>query len=309
MLQQTTVATVKERFDIFIERWPSIEALAAAPLDDVLHAWAGLGYYARARNLHKCARAVVDEFGGLFPGTVEELKQLPGVGDYTAAAIASIAFDRSETVVDGNVERVIARLFRVETPLPAAKKPIRESAAECTPAHRPGDYAQAMMDLGATICTPKNPKCSICPLSSECEGMLIADSLPTRGPKKSKPTRRGTAFWLERPDGAILFRRREESGLLGGMMEVPSSDWVVDGDVSEATTGPPIEAKNLRRVKGLVRHTFTHFHLELGVLKGQVDEMAASPEACRWVVPDQLDGLALPTVMKKVVELAIKGND
>jgi len=306
MLQQTTVATVRERFEEFLNKWPIVDDLAAAPLDDVLHAWAGLGYYARARNLHKCARAVVAEFDGRFPDTVEALRTLPGIGEYTAAAIAAIAFDRSECVVDGNIERVMARLFRITEPLPAGKKPIREAAAQCTPASRPGDYAQAMMDLGATVCTPRSPKCTVCPVVSNCEGRMIAENLPARMPKKPKPVRRGVAFWLERSDGSVLFRRRVESGLLGGMMEVPSSDWIEDGAPDVAATKPPVPVAERREVTGIVRHTFTHFHLELRLVKAHVDEDVSTPDACRWVLPDRFGDLALPTVMKKVVELALK---
>ncbi|MEQ9489289.1 MAG: A/G-specific adenine glycosylase [Alphaproteobacteria bacterium] len=308
MLQQTTVATVKERFDLFIDRWPGINDLARAPLDDVLHAWAGLGYYARARNLHKCAIAVSTEFGGAFPNTEETLRQLPGIGDYTAAAIAAIAFDRPANVVDGNIERVIARLFGVSEPLPGGKKPIRDAAASCAPTDRPGDYAQAMMDLGATVCSPKSPKCTVCPLVSLCAGRPVAESLPARAPKKQKPVRRGVAFWLEKPDGSILFRRRAETGLLGGMMEVPSSDWIENGPIAvEDGIVPPVPVRRLTESPGLVRHTFTHFHLEIGLTRGRVDSGVSAPDTCVWITPDQFGDLALPTVMKKVVELAMKG--
>lgn len=309
MLQQTTVATVRDRFADFLNRWPSIENLANAPLDDVLHAWAGLGYYARARNLHKCARAVVDGYGGRFPDDAVLLRKLPGIGDYTAAAIAAIAFDHPESVVDGNIERVIARVYRITEPLPAGKKPIRVTAAECSPLNRPGDYAQAMMDLGATVCSPKKPKCTICPLVSFCEGKLEAENLPVRAPKKPKPTRRGVAYWLQRPDGAVLFRRRVEAGLLGGMMEVPSSDWIEDKLISFDAALPPVPGTRMKVIDGIVRHTFTHFHLELGLLKGHVGEDVPPPDACSWVQPDRFGELALPTVMKKVVELAFKGSE
>lgn len=309
MLQQTTVATVKDRFVKFLNRWPSVEDLANAPLDDVLHAWAGLGYYARARNLHKCARVVVDGFGGRFPDDAVLLRKLPGIGDYTAAAVAAIAFDHPESVVDGNIERVIARLFRITEVLPVGKKSIRMAAAKCSPLRRPGDYAQAMMDLGATVCSPKKPKCTLCPLASFCEGKLVADSLPVRAPKKPKPTRRGVVYWLQRPDGAVLFRRRIESGLLGGMMEIPSSDWVEEGEVSHDDFPPPIPDARMKEIDGTVRHTFTHFHLELGLSKGHVEDSVPTPDTCSWVLPDKFGELALPTVMKKVVELAFKGSE
>src|SRR5205823_6586096 len=225
MLQQTTVATVGDYFHRFVMRWPTIEALAAAPIDEVLSAWAGLGYYARARNLHACARVVAEQHGGLFPEDEAALLALPGIGPYTAAAIRAIAFDHQASAVDGNVERVIARLFAIETPLPDAKIEIGARAAELVPARRAGDYAQAMMDLGATVCTPRSPRCVICPLMKNClaRKLAIAEKLPQRAPKADKPTRRGLAFVLARKDGAILLRKRPTNGLLGGMDEVPSS--------------------------------------------------------------------------------------
>ena len=221
MLQQTTVVTVGPYFQDFIARWPSVMDLAAASLDDVLHAWQGLGYYARARNLHKCAQVVAADLGGKFPEDEADLRALPGIGAYTAAAIAAIAFARPATVVDGNVERVIARLRRVETPLPPAKPELTRLAAELTPARRPGDYAQAIMDLGATVCMPRNPACDRCPWHADCAARAagVADELPRKLPKKERPTRRGVAFWTVRRDGSVLLRRRPESGLLGGMME------------------------------------------------------------------------------------------
>src|SRR5512143_3817114 len=227
MLQQTTVATVGDYFRRFVERWPTVEALAGAPLDEVLSAWAGLGYYARARNLHACARAVAEQQDGRFPEDEAGLLALPGIGRYTAAAIQAIAFDRPASAVDGNVERVIARLFAIETPLPDAKPEIQARGARLVPEARAGDYAQAMMDLGATVCTPRNPRCVICPLMANCRArkLGIAEELPRRAPKVAKPTRRGLAFVLARKDGAILLRKRPTKGLLGGMDEVPSSAW------------------------------------------------------------------------------------
>jgi A/G-specific adenine glycosylase len=215
MLQQTTVVTVKSYFENFLEIWPKISDLAAAPLDDVLHAWQGLGYYARARNLHKCAGVIVTEFGSLFPEDEQALLTLPGIGPYTAAAIAAIAFGKKTTPVDCNIERVIARLFAVSEALPKSKPKLTELAVKLTPDDRAGDYAQALMDIGATICTPKKPTCSLCPLSGECraEARGIAEELPARAPKKNKPTRLGTAFWLVNPKGEILLRRRPEKGL------------------------------------------------------------------------------------------------
>ncbi|CAN0572655.1 unnamed protein product, partial [Laminaria digitata] len=253
-----TVATVGPYFERFLGRWPTVGDLAAADLDDVLHGWQGLGYYARARNLHKCAMVVATELGGVFPGTEAELLKLPGIGPYTAAAIAAIAFDRRATVVDGNVERVMARLFAVEDPLPGSKETLRAHAISVTPDARFGDYAQATMDLGATICSPTKPACAICPLTDLCAArrLGIAEDLPKKTPKAERPTRRGVAFWIVAPDGAVLLRRRVESGLLGGMMEVPSTDWVPDGawTVSEAINQAPVTA-DWQELKGMVRHT------------------------------------------------------
>lgn len=306
MLQQTTVAAVGPYFTRFLERWPTIGALAAAPLDDVLREWAGLGYYARARNLHKCAIAVATGHGGIFPDSEEALLHLPGVGGYTAAAIAAIAFDRAANVVDGNVERVMARLHAEETPLPQAKPVLKQLAARHVPQRRAGDYAQALMDLGATICTPRKPKCAICPLVNACQArrMGIQDELPRRAPKAEKPTRYGMAFLLQRNDGAILLRRREEKGLLGGMMEVPSSEWLNSRqDEEELLTAAPGKADWLI-LPGLVRHTFTHFHLELQVavagVRGPARGIAGS-----FVALDALGGEALPSVMRKIVDHAM----
>lgn len=307
MLQQTTVATVGPYFERFLGRWPTVEALAAAALDEVLHAWQGLGYYARARNLHKCAKAVTEEFGGRFPDTEAALLELPGVGPYTAAAVAAIAFDRKATVVDGNVERVMARIFAIETLLPAAKDEMRARAAELTPETRCGDYAQAVMDLGATICSPRNPACAICPWRDFCAARSrgIEADLPRRAPKAQKPTRRGVAFWAVAPDGAVLLRRRIESGLLGGMMEVPSTEWhETGGDTAAAIAAAPVGA-DWQPVTGLVRHTFTHFHLELTVLAARVPKSAASAVGGVWCPAGQFADYALPTVMKKVVRLAV----
>ncbi len=305
MLQQTTVATVGAYFRRFVERWPTAEALAAAPLDEVLSAWAGLGYYARARNLHACAKAVVERHSGVFPEDEAALLALPGIGPYTAAAIRAIAFDYPASAVDGNVERVIARLYAIETPLPAAKEEMRARAAALVPNKRAGDYAQAMMDLGATVCVPRNPRCIICPLMETCLARKrdIAEELPRRAPKAEKPTRRGLAFVLLRKDGAILLRKRPPKGLLGGMDEVPSSDWREGGFMlAEALCQAPVNAK-WRTLQGLVRHTFTHFHLELTVARACVSTKVDG----EWCSLDRLDERALPTVMRKVIEHAVKG--
>jgi len=322
MLQQTTVAAVIPYYEIFLARWPTVRALAAAPLDDVLRAWAGLGYYARARNLHACARAVAGELGGRFPETAIELKRLPGIGDYTAAAIAAIAFGRSAVVVDGNVERVMARRFAVETPLPGAKAQLRELAGRLTPAERPGDYAQAVMDLGATVCTVRQPRCGGCPWSAECAGRAagIAETLPRRAPKPQRPTRHGAAFWISDGNGAVLLRRRPERGLLGGMMEVPSTVWgEVPIALSAARAAAPLKAP-LEVLPGLVRHSFTHFHLELAVLAGRIEGKnpkigdAGDPGGASsggggagiWVAVDRLGEQALPSLMRKVAAHALR---
>ena len=313
MLQQTTVATVGPYFRDFLSRWPTVEALAAADLDDVLKAWAGLGYYSRARNLHACARAVAAEHGGRFPDTPQALQALPGIGPYTAAAIAAIAFDHPATVVDGNVERVVSRLFAIETPLPASKPDIRACADLLTPRQRPGDFAQAMMDLGATICAPKRPACSRCPLERACAGAAqgIAETLPRKAPKAERPTRFGACFWVTRPDGAALLRQRPPKGLLGGMTEVPTTQWQARAegmpDAMSFLADAPLEA-DWQRKPGHVRHTFTHFHLELAVFVARVTSKQAKHAQGRWIAAEEVDAQALPTVMRKVVALARDGD-
>ena len=252
MLQQTTVKAVLPRYADFLRRWPDVTALAAAELGEVLAAWAGLGYYARARNLHACAREVVARHGGRFPATEAELRTLPGIGDYTAAAIAAIAFGARATPIDGNIERVVARLFAVATPLPAAKPEIRSLALALTPDERAGDFAQAMMDLGATLCSPRRPACGLCPLVSGCEGHAqgLAEVLPYRDAKAERPTRRGVAFVALRDDGAVLLRERPLKGLLGGMLETPSSPWTERGESAKAALShAPLKA-TMARVPG-----------------------------------------------------------
>jgi A/G-specific adenine glycosylase len=310
MLQQTTVATVGDYFDRFVKRWPTVDALAGAPLDDVLSAWSGLGYYARARNLHACARAVVERHDGRFPEDEAGLLALPGIGRYTAAAIRAIAFDQPASAVDGNVERVIARLYALSTPLPDAKIEIAARAAELVPPRRAGDYAQAMMDLGATVCVPRVPRCVICPLMADCKAraQAIAEELPRRLPKVAKPTRRGLAFVLMRKDGAVLLRKRPTKGLLGGMDEVPSSAWR-EGKLSlvEAMKEAPVPA-NWKVLQGGVRHTFTHFHLELAVARATANTsglVKLAPGAA-WVTVDRMTERALPTVMRKIIAHAVQ---
>jgi A/G-specific adenine glycosylase len=290
MLQQTTVATVAAYYRKFLDLWPTVEALAAAPREDVLKAWAGLGYYARARNLHACAKVVAEAWGGRFPDTEAGLSALPGIGPYTAGAIAAIAFDRQAAAVDGNVERVIARLHAIETPLPDAKPAIRELAAQMVPQQRAGDFAQALMDLGATLCTPKRLNCMICPWTEDCAGRRagIAGQLPRRKAKADRPRRKGVAFWVERADEKVLLRERPDRGLLGGMMEVPSSEW--RARIDRAETAAPLPAQWVK-TKRRVEHTFTHFHLELEIWSAHVPaDTEVSDRAARWVRKGDLAG-------------------
>ncbi|CCG42946.1 A/G-specific adenine glycosylase [Magnetospirillum molischianum] len=310
MLQQTTVAAVIPYFNTFLTRWPTVEALAAAPVEEVMHAWAGLGYYARARNLHQCAKTVTEWRGGHFPEDEDSLRRLPGIGDYTAAAIASIAFGHRAVVVDGNVERVMARLFAVTDPLPGAKARLKALAGELTPSERAGDYAQAVMDLGATLCSPRNPACGLCPWRESCAALAqgLEATLPARTPKPERPTRRGIAFWIVARDGAVLLRRRPPQGLLGGMMEVPSTEWRPEPwEIDEAQSFAPLPADRLagpwRPLPGLVRHTFTHFHLELMVAAARAT--GQPPVRGLWCPLDRLAEQALPTLMRKVVRLAL----
>ncbi len=301
MLQQTTVVAVIPYYQSFTRRWPDIEALARAPLDDVLVAWQGLGYYARARNLVKCARLLKADHGGVFPSSVEALVKLPGIGPYSAAAIAAIAFDQPELVVDGNVERVVARLYAVAEPLPGAKARLRRLAAGLSPSLRPGDYAQAMMDLGATICTPRAPQCRSCPLRGGCAAHALGApaGYPRRAPRAKLPLRRGTAWFAVNGRGQILLRRRPPDGLLGGMMEVPSSPWRAGGGASPTL---PEVAAPWRVIERPVVHVFTHFRLELRVAWAllaarQGRELAADGV---WAAPEALAAFALPSIMKKV---------
>ncbi|WP_423338155.1 A/G-specific adenine glycosylase [Rhizobium sp. HT1-10] len=304
MLQQTTVAAVKAYFLKFIGRWPTVIDLAAAPVDDVMAAWAGLGYYARARNLKKCADAVANEHGGWFPDTEEGLRALPGIGDYTSAAVAAIAFDRQAAVMDGNVERVISRLYAISTPLPAAKPLMKQKVVALTPPIRPGDFAQAMMDLGATICTPKRPACSLCPFNGSCEALRLHDPeyFPVKAPKKTKPVRQGAAFVAVNRDGEILLRRRIDSGLLGGMTEVPTTAWTARLDGETTLEAAPFEAD--WQACGIVVHVFTHFELRLSIFRAAVGATSGADDGW-WEPVTNLDSQALPTVMKKAIAQAI----
>jgi A/G-specific adenine glycosylase len=297
MLQQTTVAAVKPYFERFLSRWPTVQALAAADDAELMAAWAGLGYYSRARNLLACARAIARDHDGRFPRTVAALRMLPGVGNYTSAAIAAIAFGEAATVIDGNVERVIARLFAIGEP--AAKALIRERAAALTPSSRAGDYAQAMMDLGATICTPRNPACAICPGRPHCQAFMQGrpEDFPVKPPKAAKPHRRGVAFWAE-ADGHVLLVTRPAKGLLGGMRALPSGEWAEVAGLEAA----PVAA-DWRVIDRSVRHVFTHFSLDLSVASATVPR--ANVPGGEWWPIAELDAAGLPTVFDKAARLAM----
>lgn len=307
MLQQTTVPAVKPYFETFLKRWPRVQDLAAAPVDEVMEAWAGLGYYARARNLHKCAKAVSETHGGVFPDTEAGLLELPGIGPYTAAAIAAIAFNRAAAVLDGNIERVLARVFSVQTPLPQARPELRALSAKVTPQARPGDFAQAMMDLGATVCTPKTPDCLLCPLQTICTGFKsgIAPELPRKAAKAARPVRHAVAFLLLREeDGAVLLRRRPPQGLLGGMLEVPSTPWRDESWLTQDALAAAPVALDWTALNGAAEHVFTHFTLKITAVHGRITAKAAAKLDGLWQQPRTAQ---LPTVMKKMLGL-LPGN-
>ena len=311
MLQQTTVKAVGPYFEKFVARWPDVMALGNASLDDVLRMWAGLGYYSRARNLHACAVAVTREHGGAFPETEEGLRALPGIGAYTAAAIAAIAFDRHTMPVDGNIERVVSRLFAVEEELPQAKPLIQQMAATLLANSRAGDSAQALMDLGASICTPKKPACALCPLNEDCAARVLGtqETFPRKAPKKSGTLRRGAAFVVTRGD-ELLVRSRPGKGLLGGMTEVPGSDWLAGQEDAAAKQQAP-DMKGLSRWQrkvGVVTHVFTHFPLELVVYTAKAEARARAPAGMRWVPLATLADEALPNVMRKVIAHALDAS-
>jgi A/G-specific adenine glycosylase len=304
MLQQTTVKAVGPYFERFTARWPDVTSLARASLDSVLRLWAGLGYYSRARNLHACAVAVIRDHGGAFPDNEEGLRALPGIGPYTAAAIAAIAFDRRTMPVDGNIERVVSRLFAVEEALPQAKPLIRELASTLLGESRAGCSAQALMDLGASICTPKKPACALCPLTEHCAARLqgTQESFPRKAAKKTGVLRRGAAFVVRRGE-ELLVRTRPEKGLLGGMTEVPGSDWIAEHDDNAARDQAPALKGVARwhRKAGVVTHVFTHFPLELVVYAAEVPLRTRAPAGMRWVPIATLADEAFPNVMRKVI--------
>jgi A/G-specific adenine glycosylase len=318
MLQQTGVKAVAPYFLKFLARWPDVDALGRASLEDVLRMWAGLGYYSRARNLHACAVAVRRDHGGAFPDSEQRLRALPGIGPYTAAAIAAIAFGRRTMPVDGNIERVVSRLFAVEQSLPQAKPVIQQLATTLIGVSRAGDdnsragdeksragdIAQALMDLGSSICTPKKPACALCPLNEDCVGRARGDqeSFPRKAPKKTGALRRGAAFVVTRGD-ELLVRTRAEKGLLGGMTEVPTSHWLAAQD-DKAALGQAPRLKDIarwHRKQGTVTHVFTHFPLELVVYTASIPTRARAPTGMRWVSIATLTDEALPNVMRKVI--------
>jgi A/G-specific adenine glycosylase len=305
MLQQTNVTTVKPYFEKFLRLFPQIEDLAVAEDTQVMAAWAGLGYYSRARNLLKCARQVHTEYQGRFPDTQDALLALPGIGPYTAAAIAAIAFNRPTAPVDGNIERVLSRLYLDTTPLPALKKPVKTYMQNLVPDNRPGDFAQAMMDLGATICTPKRPDCSRCPWQGDClaHQQGVAETLPRRAPKKPKPERSGTVFWLENQVGDVLMARRPDKGLLGGMMMFPSLGWDPHNETSLSQSLP----ENWTKLAGNVVHIFTHFRLTLQVQAQTAPKGFRIPAGYQWVSPRDFATQALPSVMRKIVVHVLDG--
>jgi A/G-specific adenine glycosylase len=308
MLQQTTVTAVKRYFLGFVARWPNVGELAQTPGEEVMRAWAGLGYYSRARNLHACAKIVAGQLNGKFPGTEAGLQDLPGIGPYTAAAVAAIAFGRPSAAIDGNAERVLARLYSIATPLPAAKSEIKAKAAAMVPVERPGDFAQAMMDLGAMICSPKHPSCGICPLLKYCRGHASGcpESLPRKEPRRERPLRQGAVFFVRRRDGAVLVRTRPPKGLLGGMTELPGTAWETHVDAASVASQAPVEA-SYRKLGREVTHAFTHFALRLDIYVAEVSSGRRAPKGYRFVPDCGLDKEAFPSVMRKIIE-AVRQN-
>ena len=303
MLQQTRAAAVIPYFNEFMSRWPTLEALALAPRNEILHAWAGLGYYARARNLHSSAQVLVKQYGGKIPCEVNELRSLPGVGPYTASAIAAIAFDQPTVVIDANVERILARLFKIQKPIPNAKPQLAQFAQRIFPTERPGDFAQALMDLGAQICTPKKPICADCPWSAQCGAYQSgnAEKWPIKRPKPTIKTRFGIVFWVRHPNGKVLLRKRPDEGILGGMTEVISSEWLTQPIPStKIRKYAPIPKAHWVPIEKKIRHAFTHFKLELSVYK---TKSTIRPKGSFWCSPEELVHQPLPTLMKKVVRL------
>jgi A/G-specific adenine glycosylase len=310
MLQQTTVTAVKPYFLGFLARWPKVGLLAQAGGEEVMQAWAGLGYYSRARNLHACAKIVAGPLNGKFPDTEAGLQDLPGIGPYTAAAVAAIAFGRPAAAIDGNAERVLARLYSIATPLPAAKSEIMAKAAAMVPVERPGDFAQAMMDLGALICSPKHPSCDICPLLKFCRGNASGcpECLPRKAPRRERPLRQGAAFFVRRRDGAVLVRTRPPKGLLGGMTEIPGTCWETHFDAASVASQAPVEA-SYRKLGREVTHAFTHFALRLDIYVAEIPSRRRAPKGYRFVPECSLYKEAFPSVMRKIIDAARKARE
>lgn len=307
MLQQTTVAAVAPYFEKFVKKWPTVKKLAAADLDAVLAQWAGLGYYARARNLHACAQTIVRDYGGAFPCTVDELRALQGIGPYTAAAIASIAFDVQAVAVDGNVERVVSRLYAIETPLPRSKPDIKIRAEEiASDVTRAGDFTQAFMELGATVCTPKNPKCGLCPWQAYCKAGQAgtAARFPRKTPKAARPVRYGKVFWITDAQGRFLVHKRSGKGLYEGLYQLPTTQWTHDKDAAMRVKAPfsGLVSKGLS-----VRHTFTHFDVVLEIYTGvkKAHRVPVSLTGARWIYPENMGDYGLPSLMKKAIKLCM----
>ena len=300
MLQQTTVGTVKTYFLNFVYTWPTISDLAKADDNEVMAAWAGLGYYARARNLLKCSRIIMSKFNGIFPNDINELQKLPGIGPYTSAAISAIAFDQPKTVMDGNVERVMSRIYAIQTPLPLAKPLLFDCAKKLTPKARAGDYAQAVMDLGSTICTPKNPQCNLCPWKKGCLGRRegVAIFLPNKAKKPAQPIRYGIIYVVRREDGAWLLEKRIPKGLLGGMLGWPSSDWS-----NKPQEAAPINA-GWATSGDLVKHVFSHFTLYLTVKVAEVP-LCTDPIVGEFYNQEKFHKNDLPKLMQKVFDTAL----
>jgi A/G-specific adenine glycosylase len=299
LLQQTTVQAVIPYFERFTTLWPGVEDLAAAPLDEIMRAFAGLGYYSRARNLHACAREVARR-GGAFPADEAALRALPGIGAYTAAAIAAIAFNEPASPVDGNIARIMTRLYAIDAPIAKAGRAIKAAAAALTPSDRPGDFAQALMDIGATICTPRNPDCSVCPLRFACAAARTGDpqAYPRKAARKERPLRRGAAFFAQSRDGSVLLRTRPPKGLLGATVELPGPPWAADFPRGESAEGAPFPAR-WRLTPGVVEQAFTHFLLELRVYVVRIQENPPAPSGCFWVAKEELGRVAFSSVMRK----------
>lgn len=307
MCQQTTVQAVVPYFLKFVDRWPRIDDLANADREEVMKAWAGLGYYARARNLHKCAQVIAEDYKGVFPDDKEELQTLPGIGDYTSSAIATMAFNKPATVVDGNVERVMARYFNIKTPVPKGKPLLKHAASLLFKnAHnRPGDFAQSLMDLGAAICTPRSPKCMLCPINDGCLARIEGnpESLPAREPKKLKPQKFGYVYWLKNDQDKVLLHTRDDKEMMGGMVALPTSDWVLKKEM-KGLAHPAYIFSNIKVTKNIVKHSFTHFDLTLQIVTG--DLANANAEGLFWQDRENIDPNEFPTLFKKAAVLLMQ---